>query len=80
MSEFDIRENNKRPITHIRFEDLERNHCKATVLRKLDHCGHVAIDEDDGDSDHVLIIGKTHAENLIKALEKAIELGWLTDD
>lgn len=74
--EIDIREVGTE-VSVIRFADEERSDggYQATILIEGD-CGQVNIMED-GTEDYVRITNKQHAHDLIKALEKAIELGWL---
>lgn len=78
--EFDVREGFENKITTIRFS-AERGHKMsytyvAQRLEKYRTDGTVKIMDDDA---FVVIESVAHASNLIKALEKAIELGWLTD-
>ena len=74
MSVLDIRVDTPSPVEKIVFSSEAVDgwgvaHCLTTYGTKF-----VAI-RDSGES--VLLTNKEHAENLIKALQKAIELGWL---
>ena len=70
--ELDIRNTEEQKVTSIRFwDDIGED-----VASTLSHAswGRVAIE----DSTTVVVVeSKEHALNLTKALEKAIELGWL---
>lgn len=79
MSEIDIRNNKVATIEYIRFADLSEEEYKATRIRKGKYES-VAIEEDDYtalEPQDVRIVSAAHAKDLIAALEKAIELGWL---
>ena len=75
MSTTDIRAANPEEVSAILFSD-QTNDSDGCILRKRTF---VSIETDclreEGDS-AVFIDSKEDAENLIKALEKAIELGW----
>lgn len=78
MATFDVRNNEAGAIDEIRFAD-EDDYTWSILT-------HISSDEiADGDiqlissEGNARIHSKTHARNLIKALEKAIELGWLKD-
>ena len=79
MSEIDIRTNNTAKVGTIRFADKEtsgRFSCsQADVISKTEG-GALRILESNN-SDYVRINSKEHADNLIAALNKAKELGWL---
>ena len=75
MSEIDIRNNKPPVITKIVFADEDDAFTKATNLKLM--ASSVAIEEDNGcDNVDVRVRSVEHAENLIKALQKAIELNW----
>lgn len=80
MSEIDIRETSKQSIGRIRFADSETEggdgFSQADVMRFDEDAENVEIMES-SNGDFVRINSKEHALNLIKALEKAIELEWL---
>lgn len=67
MATLDIRGEVEEAITEIKFADEE-----AMFIRPVSN--YVTIRDD---LDCIIIDNKEHAENLIKALKKAIELGWL---
>jgi hypothetical protein len=79
MSEFDVRKDVAAEITSIRFSNYEV--CGTTVastLHKVDDRLHVRdADYGEGNAGYLVIANKSHAENLILALNKAISLGWL---
>lgn len=73
----DIRNNGEEEITQIRFADNQMDN--ATILEAVPsenegETGVVSIGDDDGVG--VLIYTEEDAHNLIKALNRAIELGW----
>lgn len=83
MSEYDVRHGNVSVIDCIRFADevdginviantlaLNKDHRDRVELRDCDY------DIDDGNG-YVIIANVQHAEQLISALNKAIELKWL---
>lgn len=74
MSVLDIRKTADEPITNIVFADEGRNYVTATSLMK--RSDHFRIVDEDDDS-NLIIESKEQAENLIKAIEKAIELNWV---
>lgn len=75
MSTIDIRGVVESPVTCIIFADNHESFVNATHLIKGDSESVVRIyDEED---DFVNITSKEHAENLIKALNKVIELKWV---
>lgn len=65
------------PITLIRFAD---EFVTGTAFRQADVMtrdgGSVRISES-GNHDYVRVYSKTHAKDMIAALEKAIDLGWI---
>lgn len=71
---FDVRTEQASEIGKIVFanEDSAEGYTQAQYLNCADDCVMIQDAED-----HVAIYGKKHALNLIKALEKAIELKWL---
>ena len=73
--EIDIRDHIVQKVTGIRFSQnrTASGYRQASVLRG--GANEADIVEDDN-GNFVRINGKQHALNLIKALEKAIELGW----
>lgn len=78
MSVFDVRNNPVEEITQIVFAESRLDdedsppQAYKLVTSPLDY---IALY--DGVGEHVFINSKEHAENLIKALNKAIELGWV---
>lgn len=79
MSEFDVRKDVATEITSIRFsEDMIDSTTVASTLFKGDDRLHVRdADYGEGNAGYLLVANKEHAENLINALYKAIDLGWL---
>ena len=78
MSTIDVRDMNEETVSRIRFaEDHGKvggdDTCPLACYLTLENAC-VAIDDP---YDRVIIKDKEHALNLIKALNKAIELGWL---
>ncbi len=81
----DIRQKQERPIKAIRCQDNLGGTGRFTTLVKVESgrkrvhlCGHLARPGVyRGDESNVHIEGAEEARNLIKALEKALELGWL---
>lgn len=73
MSTFDVRLPTEE-ITCIKFADPDSNYYHAMTLEPAKDNRVNIYDED---SDKVVISDKEHALDLIKALYKAIELGWL---
>lgn len=78
MTTIDIRSVEKGKVYRIRFAEdcgaVEENHeCPLASCLTLER-SYVAIDDPE---DRVIIKDKEHALHLIKALNKAIELGWL---
>lgn len=78
MATFDVRDNPATTVDKIVFAD--RSDYRYTIATQLEFDG----DDDiivtsSGNDDYVRIHSIAHAQNLIKALNKAIELGWLKD-
>lgn len=76
MAEFDVRNAVANAIDVVRFAGGTQYGVRvACTLEKYEgHQGCICI-HDGGD--FVLVTSKEHANNLKKALDKAIELGWL---
>lgn len=76
MVTFDVRNNGVGVIDVIKFAD--ENEYSYSILTHISseeiHDGDIQLISSGG---HARIHSKAHARNLIKALEKAIELGWL---
>lgn len=84
MSEYDVRHGNVSTIDCIRFADEEINYAIiANTLNISDNGIRKRVELRDRDYDidegigYVVISDIEHAEHLISALNKAIELGWL---
>ena len=79
MSEFDVRKDVVAEITSIRFsENSIDSMTVASTLHKDDDRLYVRdADYGEGNAGYLVIANKSHAENLILALNKAIDLGWL---
>lgn len=79
MATFDVRSQNTSEVDTITFADSrggQEEYCQGYSIRKsVDFNSGIQID--DNDDSFVLISTKQHALDLIKALEKAIELKWL---
>lgn len=76
MSVFDVRSAKQYPITVIKFADaFDSDYNQAFTVCRLDNSNCIKIEDDL--EEFVIITSKEHAENLKKALDKAIELGWL---
>lgn len=71
---FDVRVGVEEEITEIVFGDVDPTYCLGTVIKRW---GRNKISIFDDNDDEIGIKDKEHAENLIKALQKAIEIGWL---
>lgn len=76
MAKFDVRNTTEEEITVIIFHDAEDSSCGDGLAFCLSQGLTVAVRIEDSDGDMVLIKDRAHAENLIKALNKAIDLGW----
>lgn len=84
MSELDIRNNENKPITRIRFNDNGSNYPIASVIFKRESASGINITDSDYDPvdedcniGFVVVEDSGQAKNLIKALEKSIDMGWL---
>lgn len=73
MATFDVRNSNTEEITEIVFADNDEKEYIPFIVQKNGFYGMDICAE----SLYVGIESKEHAENLIKALRKAIELGWV---
>ena len=73
MSTIDIRNGKQCEITEIIFWDHDIAKTTPATHLKVDNDHEVAIHDEE---DFVFIVSQEHAENLIKSLQKAIELGW----
>lgn len=71
---FDVRVGSDEEITEIVIDGIYPTFYLGTVIKRW---GQDKIGIFSGDNAEVSIKGKDHAENLIKALQKAIEIGWL---
>lgn len=80
MATFDVRSENTSEVDTITFADSrggQEGYCQGDSIRKsVDFNSGVQID--DKNEGFILISTEQHALDLIKALEKAIELKWLT--
>ena len=79
MTTFDIREEDNSEITEIVFaerEDIDGDFQAYTICPAAGCNGFITI-YDGEDTESVSVSSVEHAENLIKALRKAIELGWV---
>ena len=74
MSTIDIRKYEPPEIDRIVFAE-NKDSVYTTIAYELTK-EHKRINIVDGDA-YVIVTSKEHAENLIKALNKAIELGWV---
>lgn len=79
MATFDVREENNSKITDILFAEMLWEDNMAQAYRISGHVSEYGkyISVVNGDSEVVFINSIEHAENLIKALRKAIERGWV---
>ena len=82
MTTFDVREENNEEITMIVFaeeEDADGDFQACTIVEAaFKGSGYICIyDTYDRSEESVSISSIEHAENLVKALSKAIELGWI---
>lgn len=71
---YDIREDEYEDITEIVFANGHNDNGTSQAYSVLKENGYVEIH---GNLEFVIVGSKEHAKNLIKALEKAISLGWL---
>lgn len=80
MSVFDVRKQSEECVDTLIFAD-ENSLDDEPQAYKVFHSQHNKfgsyIEIMDGEGDVVIINNKEHAENLIKALNKAVELGWI---
>ena len=79
MAVLDIRTLTKHDINEIVFSDDRFGRCSATMLKKNNEaeCGyHDGFSIEDGQH-FVSLFTKIDTENLIEALQKAIELRWV---
>ena len=78
MSTFDVRNSNPAEITEIVFADSTNKvgdyQAYSIIPNFFVNVAYASISDS---VDCVNIYSKEHAENLIKALRKAIELGWV---
>lgn len=80
MATFDVRDENNSVIQEIVFGDKrtsEEYSVIASIRQDHNMRGIYFYDEDGDITSYAKIISKQHAQDLIKALGKAIELGWL---
>lgn len=80
MATFDVCESTSETITEIVFSKGTAGYECIPVASKLrkNACYDNYVDIVEGDDgDFIRVVDKQHALNLIKALNKAIELGWL---
>ena len=74
MSVFDVAKDNVQEIEEIKWCEAE----DWNIVQRETVSGGIAFKNIKiSQYGHSLVTGKTQAENLIKALQKAIELGWL---
>lgn len=74
MGTVDIRKKDDGEVNRIRVEDDDSYRVIANILTN-EH-GYVCITDSHESSDELEIANKDHALNLIKGIQKAIELGW----
>lgn len=74
MSEFDVRENASEVINKIRVAEYNDVYYAVELIGK--YADNVAEFQASDEPITLKIVGKEHAENLIRGLKKAIELGW----
>ena len=81
MSEFDVRTTDESQIHLIRFHSKSGDyHNRPCYLTKTVTQGLVAIYTSEPSIKTAIVIeNKQHALNLIKALQKSIELGWYNE-
>lgn len=75
MAVFDVRKDVNEAITEIVFAEAEDDAGFSVAYKLSNEFNDVTIWDDQDESVRVRSI--EHAQNLIKALNKAIELGWL---
>ena len=71
---FDVRFGVDEEITEIVFGDIDPTFYLGTVIKRWGQAKISIFDDNDAE---IGIKDKEHAENLIKALQKAVEIGWL---
>lgn len=75
MATIDIRAGEGAKITEIRFADKGFSCVTSPDIIELESNGEVLLtDSENGEG--VTVVDLEHAENLIQALQKAIQLGW----
>lgn len=75
--ELDIRDNKESVVESIRVWDGCLNWYAVDVVERDSNSGGVRLIDSETDGDrYVEVIEKEHAQNLIKGLQKAIDLGW----
>jgi hypothetical protein len=75
MAVFDVREDVEESITEIVFAEKKDNEGTSLAYKMGRMWNGVALHDDTGEK--VLVQSAQDAQSLIKALNKAIELGWL---
>lgn len=73
--EYDIRSEDYEPLTAIRITNQNVDEYCAEHIKYTD--GKVKISDSSEYAEDLRVYDKKHALNIIKALNKAIELGWL---
>lgn len=71
---YDVREDGYEQITEIVFANENNNEGTSQAYSILRENGYVEVHDS---LEFVIVDSKEHAKNFIKALEKAIDLGWL---
>lgn len=74
MGTVDIRKKDDGEVNRIRVEDDDSYRVIANII--TNEYGYVCITDSHESSDELEIANKDHALNLIKGIQKAIELGW----
>jgi len=81
MSIIDVRNGPIESITEIKFADYDDQygyHQASHITRHIDYDDNSTVRLIEGaGGDYIRVNSQAHAQDLIKALEKAIELGWL---
>ncbi len=78
MTVLDIRYNDEAPIETIVFADSDSGaFVQAYVLKQGDHRQAQAVKIMDENNEYVFLSSAEHGLNLVKAIEKAVQLGWL---
>lgn len=78
MSVFDVRNSITSAITMIRFADDRNDLCEDQASYIMRGASHDVIDIFEGENeDFIRVRSRDHAELLIQAIEKAIDLGWV---